>query len=110
LIVRAAIVVEPETASRVAAILTRHLRITDSYDTGIAFLITDLTAVALGNGDASPSSPPATDALTIAQYARLIGLTPGAARKRARTGAVSARKERGRWRISPPPSVRAERS
>jgi hypothetical protein len=103
-IIEHAIAVDADTAGRAAAALTAHLRRDGSFDVALAALVVDLSAVALGNGSASPSSPPSSEALTIEEYSRLSGLKPGACRRRAREGRVPAVKERGKWRISPQPN------
>jgi hypothetical protein len=102
--------VDADTAARAAAALTAHLRRTGGYDTGLAALVVDLTAVALGHGETSRVSLDGFEALTSAEYARANGITTGAARRRAREGRVAAHKERGRWRVVPQPNGRARRS
>jgi hypothetical protein len=98
-VVRASIVVAPDTAARAADLLTRELRRSASYDTGLAALVVDLTAVALGDDETARSWPDPDGGITVDAYARTVGLTPGAIRKRIRSGHLEARKEHGRWRI-----------
>jgi hypothetical protein len=100
-VVRAVIVVAPDTAARAAAVLTTHVRATGSYDTDLAQLVVDLTAIAVASGDdgTARSWPDHDGGVTVASYAQTVGLTPGAIRKRIRSGHLPATKEHGRWRI-----------
>jgi hypothetical protein len=112
MLIRGAFMVPPDadTAARAAAALTAHMRRTGSYDVGLAALVVDFNAVALGSAESSRVSPDGFEALTIAEYARSCGITTGAARRRAREGRISAHKERGRWQVVPQPNGRARRS